>query len=73
MKVLSLTVVTSMALLLLPTANSQPTQQQQQQTFLSPQASANQPPNGLDLHGNFLHITDMHVSQPFNVGGVFDG
>jgi hypothetical protein len=71
MKQLSLTAVTSMALLsLLPTANSQPTTQQQ--TFLSPQAPVNQLPNGLDLHGNFLHITDMHVSVLPSKTVVFD-
>ncbi|KAI9286597.1 Metallo-dependent phosphatase-like protein [Umbelopsis sp. AD052] len=51
-------------LLLLPTAANS-----QQQTFLAP-TTYQQPTNGLELHGNFLHITDMHPDAWYRIGGL---
>jgi hypothetical protein len=58
MKIRRTTLATSIALCLLPSISGQPTQQ----TVFSTKPSSKQPTDGLGLHGNFLHITDMHVS-----------
>lgn len=63
MKVRSSTLVTSVALGLLPSVIGL----SQQQTVFSPTQPSKQQWNGLQLNGNFLHITDMHVNNRSNV------
>ncbi|GAB5590600.1 Endopolyphosphatase [Umbelopsis nana] len=68
MKVRSSTLVTSVALGLLPSVIGL----SQQQTVFSPAQPSKLQWNGLQLNGNFLHITDMHPDDWYRIGGLVD-
>ncbi|KAJ2959667.1 hypothetical protein NQZ79_g4966 [Umbelopsis isabellina] len=61
-------ILISAAVLLLPIIHGQPAQQ----TVFSTSKPAYKQTDALQLHGNFLHITDMHPDAWYRIGGVVD-